>query len=160
MPPDMDTKRQARELLCFSLAIRIVINRLIISLSPITSFAIEQEVQHFAKVVLNIKQEVNREPGTRCILFTHRFTIANSAVQTHAVWEEACRNVFATTMLAKSSEWLHKCLANKGVGQGLDDNGEANEQEIMLAIRPEDRMGVVPKWVFESWCSTLGRKTS
>lgn len=207
MPSTALFKAQSREVVGLCLAMRIVVNRLIVCLSPRTSLAIEQEAQDIANAILGIKRESlgEGESGTRCLLLTQRFAIADSAVRTRSEWEEACRNLIASSAVATRGEWEGECLAEmdfarqgntfesypKGVvrpqWQGMCEEhmaesviSTADEYQIAMMEAanvkgPNGNDGrllakegmqagagrtVIPKWVFERWCNTLGRKTS
>lgn len=186
------------------LAMRIVTNRLIVSLSPRTSLAIEKEAQDIANAILGIKREAHHEPGSRCLLLSQRFAIANSAFQTRQEWEEACRNIVASAAVATRDEWEGECrVALEDIHMvdrtRLPDEARPQwqgicEEHIARSVtgtadeywtatleapgakgpngyngQPVTRPGVVqkspgrtsiPKWVFERWCNTLGRKTT
>lgn len=148
------------ELIGVSWPTRIVVNRLIVSLSPSTAFAIEEEAQHLAKLILDTRQEIHGEPGSPEMMRYPRFAIASSTIQTRESWEEACRNFSANGALATSSECKGEYLASKGVRQCLDESGVVDDRAQSLVISRGDRCGVIPKWAFERWCHTLRRKTS
>lgn len=157
-PEDVEAGILGRGLSGVSWVIRIVVNRLIVSLSPSTAFAIEQEAQHFAKVIYDTEREAHGDPGTCDIKMFPGFAIANSTIQTRENWKETCMNLSATSTLTTSSEWMDECLASKRVRQCLDESG-VDEQAQSVVIRRGNR-SVIPKWVFERWCNILGRKTN
>lgn len=185
------------------LAARLIVDRLIVSLSPRTSLAIEQEVQDIANSILAIKRDAHKEPGSRSLLLSQRFVIANSAIQTHKEWKQACRNIVASATTATSEEWegesrdaiedIHELdrtevpeftkprrhrVCEGHVAESVISTADECWIATLEAARAEGSNGndggpialpdevqrnrartVIPKWVFETWCDTLGRKT-
>jgi len=164
MPDTLTARAQARELMGLCLAMQILVGRLIVSLSPFKALSVEEENQRIALSILGIKKETMGEPGTRRLLLSQRFAIANSAIQTQIEWEEACRHLIAASAIATSAEWEGEVLRSQSEQRNLSYFECGLQQHsgtgVTGGIRNDSKRTVIPKWVFERWCQTLGRKTS
>jgi hypothetical protein len=133
-------KGQAGELITLCLSMLIVTNRLIVSLCPRTSLAIEQEAQDISNLILG---EVSNKRGKRGRSLSQRFKIAVSAIQARWEWKEADKVIFVTCcgsnriarcVLDSSEEWEGECLIGRGV---LSDPSQANTVEHYGLVRSQ-----------------------
>jgi len=164
MPETLTARAQARELMGLCLAMQILVGRLIVSLSPFKALSIEEENQSIALSILGIRKETIGEPGSRRLLLSQRFAIASSAIQTQVEWEEACRHLIAASAIATSAEWEEEVLRSQSAQVNLSYSECGLQQHsgagVSGGIRNNSKRTVIPKWIFERWCQTLGRKTS
>lgn len=151
MPLNPLCKGQAGELIALCLSILVITNRLIVSLCPWTSLAIEQEAQDFSNLILG---EVSNKHGERCRSLSQRFKIAVSAIQTRWEWKEAHEvtsvtccgsNRIARCVLDSSEEWEAECLMGRGV---LSDPSQANTVEHYGLVRPQWTGHVPPSMTY------------
>jgi len=162
IPDTLTARAQARELMGLCLAMQILIGRIIVSLAPFNAASIEEENQKIALSVLGLKKELLNEAGTRSLLLTQRFAIANSAIQTKLEWEEACRHLIAASAIATSDEWEAEVLRPQRTQGTFSSSGPTSQQplgsRVPGGISSHSKRTVIPKWIFERWCNTLGRK--
>jgi hypothetical protein len=69
-------------------------------------------------------------------------------------WQGVCEEHMAESVISTAEEYqialLEAAKANGNDGRLLAKGG----------MRADARRTVIPKWVFQRWCNTLGRKTS
>ena len=151
------------------LSMRIVTDRLIVSLAPRTSLKIEQEAQAWATLM---QGEANGDTG-HCFFLAQRLAMAQSVLETREEWERECKGLGHRSLIASStginsskgirasltsSKWQSATLQGSTIkGRGVE-NAELTMHHNNRDILPCKERVTISKSVFERWCGLLGRR--
>jgi hypothetical protein len=78
------------EILCVSLAKRIIVNRLITGLCPKETPHLEEETQKISEYVVSLTEQAAVKCVRGGLLLAHKAVIAQAALNTKEEWREAC----------------------------------------------------------------------